>query len=360
MPIKTTTVLSVTQPEVDRVDTQVSGLLAQIEERARRVEELATEVTRLTALIGGMPAPAPPPAVTGGLRVSGAALMTAAGLPVQCRGVEAMWGPTSANNVAKAVGAIKGLGANFVAPLFQRGQATAAHVRACIQECERQQMGCAVNADHVGEGRTWLKRTEIVEVCNAGKAVILQCEVELGSKDSMSAAQWRELAISFVHDLRDAGHTAPIRVGSPSGGRSPSYALQMGKTVLEEDYLHNLMFTWQAYWDLDPSTEWEYATSEGYPRGTPGALACAAALKNSGLCWLVGLDGADDIGPTPYIALAQKLHEYGIAWQWWAMFVGDQYGNGLVSDPLDSYRPRPPFGPEVAGLLRAQSRPVIV
>ncbi len=349
MPITTKTVLSITPEEQTRVD-------ALEQSQARRIAALEAELaTRPPAPV--TPPVTPPSTGRTGLWVSGGALMTAQGVPVQYRGIEALWGPTSASNVAKAIGAMKGFGANAVAPLFQRAQSTAAHVWDCIQESERQGMMTAVNADAAGVDRAWLKRSDIVTRCNAGKGVILECEVELGDKASMSASQWRDLAISFVLDLRNAGHTAPIRVGSPSGGRSPSYALKVGRDVLAADPLHSSLFTWQAYWDRDPSGAWEYATSEGFNAGTAGALECADMLRNSGLCWLVGLDGADDIGPTPYLDLAMRLHQHGIAWQWWAMFVGDSYGNGLTIDALSS-NPKAPFGQSVMNLLKAQSKMV--
>lgn len=168
----------------------------------------------------------------------------------------------------------------------------------------------------------------------------------------MTSAQWRDTAIAFVRDLRIAGHLAPIKVGSPSGGRSPLYALERGKEVIAATD-SNLIFTWQAYWDRDPGG-WEYATDDGFPSATPGALACADALQASGLCWLVGLDGRDDIGLTPYLALAERLQQHRIGWQWWAMFVGDAYGNGLTDNALTSV-PKAPFGQSVKELLTAQA-----
>jgi hypothetical protein len=357
MPIKTKTVLSIEPEEVLRVDAQVTSQTNTISGLLSEKVSLLAEIDRLKKLIPGPPPPPPPDPVPGGLRVTGGALVTAAGLPVQYRGIECMWGPISSGNAGKAVEAMRAFGANAIGPLFQRNQSTASHVRTAILESESRGMMCAVNADHTGQGRSWLKQPPIVAECNEGKGVILQCEVELGDKASMTAVQWRDLAITFVKELRAAGHKAPIRVGSPSGGRSPSYALEQGAAVLKADPLASLIFTWQAYWDRDPSTGWEYATSEGFARGTEGALQCAERLKASGLCWLVGLDGADDIGPTPYMELAIRLHELGIAWQWWAMQVNDAYGNGLVNDPLTSLT-KPPFGGDVKALLKEQGRAV--
>jgi hypothetical protein len=48
------------------------------------------------------------------------------------------------------------------------------------------------------------------------------------------------------------------------------------------------------------------------------------------------------------------LQTYGIGWQWWAWFVGDAYGNGLVADALSNV-PKAPFGTSVRSLLQAQS-----
>jgi hypothetical protein len=348
MPIKTTTwnILGVTNDEVNRVNDVLTA-------NDTLIAKLRADLAAATA----PPAP-PPPATFGGLMVVGPQLVSVStGAAVVYRGIETLWGPNSAEHIDLALDAIKMLGASFVAPLFQRGQSTAGHVRACIQGAEKRRMGCAVNADAAGVNREWLKRPDIVAECNAGRGVILECEVELGDRATMTAEQWRDLAISFVLDLRKAGHLAPIRVGSPSGGRSPGFALKYGAAVLAADPRRSCIFTLQLYWDDVPSTDWEYATSEGFSRGTAGALECLDALKASQLCWLVGLDGKDDIGTTPYLAAAARCHQYGIAWQWWAMFVGDAYGNGLVNDPLIAV-PKGAFGVNVRNLLTEQSRPM--
>jgi hypothetical protein len=211
-----------------------------------------------------------------------------------------------------------------------------------------------VNADYEGNGRQWIVRPDVVAACNEADNVMIECEVELG--DANGATNWRDnYAIPFVKALRAAGHLAPIKVGSPDGGRSPRYALDHGKAVLAADPLKSLIFTWQAYWHSQPAG-WEYATNaNGFSQGgVAGALECADALKASGLCWIVGLDGRDNVGETPWKELAARLQTHGIGWQWWAWFVGDAYNNGLVGDAL-STTPKSPYGAAVRMLLQSQS-----
>jgi hypothetical protein len=301
------------------------------------------------------PPPPPPPTAKARLWVDGPTLRTKTGAAVVWRGIESMWGPTSAGNVAKIVGNQKSFGANAISPLFQSGQSSANHIAACIGEARRQGLLVGVNADHTNGGRAWICSPEIVDVCNAADNVILECEVELD--DQNGALDWRDnYAIPFVRELRDAGHKSPIKVGSPDGGRSPRYAINHGGAVLATDPLKSLIFTWQAYWHSVPNPNWEYAThANGFSQGgTPGALECADAIRASGLCFLVGLDGRDNVGETPWRALAERLQSHGIGWQWWAWMVGDAYGNGLVSDAL-STTPKSPYGTPVRDLLKAQA-----
>jgi hypothetical protein len=345
MPLKT---------QIVQLTTVADGEIARVAALETQAAAQAAEIARLTALIP--PPPPPPPMGSGAFRVDGGVMRDPMGNVWSARGIEYLWGPTSAGAPSAAVEVSKALGANMIAPIFGRDQSSLLHVANCLAVADSFNAAVAVNADGAGVDRAWLKRADIVKICNEARCVaMLECEVELGSKASMTATQWRDTAIAFVLDLRAAGHTKPIRVGSPSGGRFTKYARQQGAAVLAADPLHNCLFTWQAYIDSDPSGTWQYQDDEGVDRGTAGALQLADLIKATGLCWLVGLDGADDIGPTPYVQLAQRLHQHGIGWQWWALFVGDPYGNGLVSNALDASSLKGPFGPTVRDLLRSQS-----
>jgi hypothetical protein len=363
MPIQTQTVTlrTIDTAEVIRANealNSVANLTQDVAAKSATIAAQAAEIERLKGLVTPPPPVVipPPVPVRGDFRVDGRLMRDPSGAIWSPRGIEMLWGPDSAREPLKAVTAARQLGANMIAPIFQRAQSSLQNVLDCFKAATALAMGVAVNADASGVDRAWLKRQDIVKACNENACVaMLECEVELGSKASMSATQWRDLAIAFVKDLRVAGHTKPIRVGSPSGGRYTKYARQMGSAVLAADPLRNCVFTWQAYIDADPSGNWQYQDDEGVSRGTVGALELAAALRDSGLCWLVGLDGADDIGPTPYVELANALHGYGIGWQWWALFVGDAYGNGLLSDALDASSLKGPFGATVRALLKAQA-----
>lgn len=366
-PLVTTTVpssLAISSAEVTRVNFAIADLDTTRALLAIRDATIATQATTIAdlraQLVAAIPAPVPVPTPTPvrtSFYVDGPTLRTPKGAAFSPRGIECLWGPTSAADPTKAVAALKALGANMIAPIFQLGQSTAAHVRACLAAAKAAGLVVAVNADAEGVDRLWLKRPDIVAECNAATNVaMLECEVELGDHVGTSPNAWRDTAIAFVLDLRAAGHKSPIRVGSPSGGRFVKYALDMLAAVNAADPLRACVGTWQAYWKAAESTGWSYASDSGMvASGTAGALECADKIKATGLCWLVGLDGADDVGPTPYAELAARLHTHGIGWQWWAMLVGDSYGNGLVSDALRADTLKSPFGPTVKALLTAQT-----
>jgi hypothetical protein len=373
MPISTTLtqILSVTPAERDRVDAELNTLSARTAALQSNLDTANAMIAQLNARIAALVAelatrpPAPPPVVPPvvvppvvppatartGLYVDGRTLRTKTGAPVVIRGIELMWGPTASSNPGRVLDGIRSFGANAIGPLFQQGSSGAPTVVACISAARARGMVVGVNADHTGEGRTWLCRPDIVAACNVADNVFLQCEVEQGTDDSLDS--WKSGAIAFVAALRAAGHRAPIKVGSPAGGRLPMFALEAGAAVLASDPLRSVLFTWQAYWKTS-TAGWQYAWEGDFAAGTVGALQCADAIVASGLCFLVGLDGADDVGATPYAELAARLHAGGVGWQWWAWMVGDQYGNGLVSETM-STTPKAPFGSAVRALLTTQS-----
>jgi hypothetical protein len=367
MPISTTQVLSVTTTERDRVDAELNTLSARSAALQSNLDTanamIAQLNARVTALVADLATRSPslgaintPPPVTSaqtrtGLYVDGSTLRTKTGAPVVIRGIELMWGPTASSNPGKVLDGIRSFGANAIGPLFQQSSATAGTVAACIAAARARGMVVGVNADHTGEGRAWICRPDIVAACNVADNVFLQCEVEQGTDDSLGS--WKSGAIAFVAALRAAGHRAPIKVGSPAGGRLPMFALEAGAAVVASDPLRSVLFTWQAYWKTS-TAGWQYAWEGDFAAGTAGALQCADVIVASGLCFLVGLDGADDVGATPYAELAARLHAGGVGWQWWAWMVGDQYGNGLVADTLVA-TPKAPFGTAVRALLTSQS-----
>ena len=330
---------------------QKDSLIAQKDARIRELE----------ALIPAPPVPVPPTPVPPtpvpstnktGLYVDGGTLRTKNGSPVVIRGIEMMYGPTSVSNTTTVINNIKNFGANALGPLFQSGNPSSdAAVQNCINIARSKGLIVGVNADHTGDGRNWIKKQSIVQMCNAADNVFLQCEVEQG--DDSNAIQWRDASIAFVKALRDAGHKSPIKVGSPLGGRLPHFALQQGKAVVDADPLKSVIFTCQMYWK-NHTNGWQFSNEAGFSSGTPGALEACDAMRASGLCFIVGLDGKDDIGETPYVEIANRLHQHGIGWQYWALMVGDSYGNGIVADTL-STTPKMPYGPTVVGLLKTQS-----
>lgn len=306
------------------------------------------------------PPPTTPPTGKTGLYVDGAVLRTKTGAAANWRGMELMWGPTGDQNASLLCKNIKAFGANAISPLFQAGQDNAVDVRECLVAARNEGLMVGVNADHSQGGTSWIKRQDIVDLCNGFDHVMLESEVELGDINAMTKESWLANAKTFVTGMRNAGHRAPIKIGSPTGGRLPQWAVAVGKQLVEHDPLHNLIFTWQAYWK-SVSGGWQFTAERDMASinvsgsGTAGALSMAEAIIKSGLCFIVGLDGADDVGVTPWKELAARLHAAGMGWQWWAWMVGDAHGNGVVADTM-STSPKQPFGPDLKVIMLAQSK----
>jgi hypothetical protein len=371
MPIQTVSALTITQTELDRANKALTDLAAAQVDVARLTTEktaLSAEVLRLNGIIAALPAPAPVPPVVvpppapapaparTSLYVDGPVIRSRNGAALQLRGIELMYGSGSSASPSGSVAACKSYGANTVAPLYQTMSVPMA--RAHLVACRAANVICGVNVDKEGIGRQMLLLPDMVALCNEFRErVYLECEVELGN-ETQTPDQWAVTAKAFVKALRDAGHLATIKVGSPFSGRDPRHAVAKGADVLAADPQHNLMFTWQAYWGINPASNWTYPETFGYPKPTAadpiaGYRAAVDAIKASGLCFLVGIDAVDDIGDTGYVALANLLHSKGISWQFWAL-TNDMHGSIITDDPQSTV-PSAPHGVAVKALLTAQA-----
>lgn len=368
MPITITPALTITQAEIDRANKAYADLDARNVDVTRLTVEktaLQTEVARLNGIIAALPAPAPVPApvpvpvpapTRTALYVDGPVLRSRNGAALQLRGIELMYGPASSADPARSVSACKSFGANAIGPLYEFTDMT--KIRAHLVAARAGNVLVGFNVDHISNGRSFLVRPDVVALCNEfAERVFLQCEVELGN-EAQTPDQWATTAKVYVKALRDAGHVCPIKVGSPFSGRDPRHALARGADVLASDPLRSCIFTWQAYWGVNPASGWTYPGELGYPTPTAadpirGHKAAADAIKASGLCFVVGLDGVDDIGDTGYVAFAAYLHTLGIGWQFWAL-VNDGRGSNVSTDALGT-TPTVSHGVAVKALLTAQA-----
>lgn len=220
------------------------------------------------------------------------------------------------------MGRMKALGANAVSPLFQNSHKTIAHVKGFCDAARTAGLVVGVNADHAG-GRSWINSPAMVELMNSYDHVFLENEIETNPSNP-SDAQWEASAIDLMKSYRNAGHSSLVKVGAPQGGRRVGYPLRRGKNVLAADPLKNTCFTWQAYWEADPSG-WQYQTAEGFVAGIEGTKAAIRACAASGLVFVVGLDWHDDIGDTGWPELADECQKSGVSYQHWVLF-----GDGLL------------------------------
>ncbi len=374
-----TNFLSVSQSEVNRANAALSTVDAQkLEIDGLRVRNVAldTEVKRLTALLVVRdarirelealvivpPVVVPPvvPPVTGktGLYVDGGKLRTKNGTEFVVRGIESMCG-TDAFNAGPTTWCTmqKGFGANTISPLWQSSQISVARLTVWLDAARAAGLCVGFNADHVNDGRAWLCTAPIVELCNKYDNLFLQCEVETGW--GQTGQQWVDDVKGMVKALRDAGHKHPIKVGSPDGGRSPRLPLEFGRQVLDSDPLKNILFTWQAYWDVTPSAGWHYQQHNNIAitaADPTGAIEQCKRVKDSGLCFIVGVDKIDDVGITIYKEVFAEADKYGMNVQWWVLTNDFRKDNEVLSNWNQSADSITATGLEVSALLKTKSK----
>lgn len=334
--LNTSTIITITTYEIERVQSVIDGLRATGVANQARIAELEAEVAQLQAskallqeqldeCRAGHEPPPPPPSPTDRLTVVGRHMVGVDGR-LAGGGIESILGNTGLAEPETFFGKQAELGADILSPLTQGRWATLGldletHRYYC-QAIHNLGKKHGYNVDNLLQdgigmpGREWLKLPAVVEMCNSFPNMFIECEVETGW--GQTATTWRDSVIAMVLELRAAGHLNVIKVGSPDGGRSPLFAVQLGHEVLAADPLRRVVFSWQAYWGLGPnSSGWSYQLVNGVSQNLQGTLDMAQRIYDSGLCFLVGVEAYDDIGPTGWETLIPKLNQLGIAWQWW-------------------------------------------
>jgi hypothetical protein len=337
MAITTTSRLTITSAERDRVDAEVLAQAAAITTHLGTISSLQNQIATLTASNSALAAQVAaltaelatrPPAGTAraGMYVDGGKLRTKNGAELVLRGMEIMIGQDSVNRgLANVIADIKAMGCNGVSPLFQGTNGSTANVKAFCDLAKAAGMVVGVNADHQPNGRAWLCDPDRVTLLNGYSHVFLECEVETDSVNS--DADWVAGANSLVAALRAAGHVHPIKVGAPQGGRRVEYPLRAGAQVLAADPLKNVLFTFQAYWpEATTSSQQWYQNCAGVAPGLAGTKEALGRCAASGLCFLPGLDWRDDIGLTGAVALSAHCDTLGLGYQYWV------YSHDGISD----------------------------
>lgn len=352
MTISTTqiTVRTISDSELARansLETQVIALSATVDAQA-------LEIARLRALIA--PTPPPPAPARTGLYTEGGKLRTRFGAELRLRTLEVMVGPNlKAYGYSKFLTQIKrDLGANAVAPLFEGSIGVEAEVKAFCDAALVLGMVVFVNADHqynfAGGTQGWAGEAWLVSLMNGYPHVILECDVETYVQNGdASIAAWAAAEKAKIAKFRSAGHKSPIKVGSHGGGRDVKYPLASGAEVLAADPLHNLVFTFQAYWKAAMGAGWYYQTGNGFADGLAGTKAALAACAASGLCFVPGLDFADDVGDTGEPELLAHAISLGLNHAHWAAAGDFRAANNCYDwDYLPANPPKP-----AAGMLAA-------
>ncbi len=373
--------ITLTQDEVSRANAALNTVDSQKVEidslKARNVA-LDAEVKRLTALLVVRDAriaqlealvPVVPPVVvspvvppvTGktGLYVSNGKLFTKNGTEFVVRGIESMCGSDAFNaGPATWCNMQKGFGANTISPLWQASQSSVARLTVWMDAARSSGLVVGFNADHIPDGRAWLCTKPIVDLCNKYDNLFLQCEVETGW--GQTAQQWLDDVKGMVKALRDAGHKHAIKVGSPAGGRLPKLAVENGRQVLDSDPLKNILFTWQSYWPkVAPQGQWHYAQDAGIPVSAAdpgGAIEQCKRIKDSGLCFIIGVDKIDDVGTTIYQQVFAEADRLGLNVQHWVLQNDFRKDNEILDNWNQSASSITATGLEISDLLKIKGK----
>lgn len=313
----------------------------------------------------GPTAPPPPPPVQGkmGLYVQNGKLFTKNGTEFVVRGYESMCGSDAFNAGPAAWCATqKALNGNTISPLWQSSQSSPERLKIWLDAARAAGLVVGFNVDHIPDGRAFLKQKSIVDLCNSYDNIFLECEVETPWGDTNQ--QWQDRVIQMVLDLRSAGHVHPIKVGGPGFGRVIKPALAVGQQVLNADPLKNVLFTAQLYWDgIVPQGSWHYQQENNIPvsdADPTGAIEVAKRLKDSGLCFIVGLDKEDDIGVTLYKEFMVEADKHNLNVQWWVIFNDFRKANEILGDYRQRLQDVTATGTEIAALFAVKSKPAVL
>lgn len=310
------------------------------------------------------PPPPPPPPVEGkkGLYVANGKLYTKNGAEFVVRGIESMCGSDAFNaGPADWCATQKAMNANTISPLWQNSQTGLDRLKVWLDTARAAGLVVGSNFDHTGDGRAFACTKEVVDLHNKYDNVFLQLEVETGW--GQTGQQWADDVKQMVKALRDAGHIHPIKVGSPDGGRSPRLPLQFGQQVLDADPLKNILFTWQAYWDETPTAGWHYQQHNNISitaADPTGAIEQCKRIKDSGLCFIIGIDKEDDVGITIYKQVMVEADKHGLNVQYWVLHNDFRVLNPLLGHWNQSLSSITATGTEISGLFALKSKPAVL
>lgn len=186
----------------------------------------------------------------------------------------------------------------------------------------------------------WLSPQVLPTLLKYDTLLILNIANEVGPWDGTPTAALTTQFISAympqITRLRNAGLTCPLMIDAPYCGQNIEVLVAAGGSLLASDPLHNLIFSFHAYWSGSQS---ESSASVQTTRLT-NALNSPEA---NGLCIVMGeFAVAMDCIPTaltcPYNALMQTANTNHIGYMAWEWSASTQYStNGACPDDERGY-----------------------
>ncbi|WP_169513355.1 Ig-like domain-containing protein [Flexithrix dorotheae] len=154
-------------------------------------------------------------------------------------------------------------------------------------------------------------RPDIAAVIQKYKRYVMLNIANEAGNIQVTDAQFRSVYAAGIQKIRNAGVTVPLVIDAAHWGRGEWYVLDNGEYLLDQDPLHNLMFSWHP-WDINQ-------TNARYD----DAIADA---KNKGLCFIVGEFAERTVGCgccISYEHIMDQCQQEQIGWMAWSWGPGN-------------------------------------
>lgn len=114
-----------------------------------------------------------------------------------------------------------------------------------------------------------------------------------------------------ITQLRDWGYTVPIMIDAAGWGQNIDQLLRVGKTLLDHDPLHNVIFSAHSYWSTEDAIKNYYkASKEAKAKRLPMIIGEGPSVTRVGQC--------ENPTPLPYLEGMEILHKQKTGWLNWS------------------------------------------
>ena len=162
----------------------------------------------------------------------------------------------------------------------------------------------------------WLKPDMVAVLKKHEAYTLLNIANEAGA--TVTDAEFVQGYTQAVQKLRQAGLHMPLVIDAAGWGRTESYLINNGPSLLQQDPDHNLLFSWHPWDESQPASRYQKAFDDSIAKG---------------ICLIVGEFSSVGVNfdkPIDYRSIMQLAQQKQIGWLWWWWTGGD--GHALTAD----------------------------